>query len=457
MISYTMELKDLTNVFIDTEVSIRGRVHTIRGKGGLSFIVIRDGLHSIQIVVKKNTLGPESFKSLTKLPNESVIDITGTLSKVNEEITFTSFKTFEIQLTEWELISQSGYLPFSIDDASFSGDDFRNEVLQHTRLNSRWLDLRTSIRIETFKIMSTLEHCFREFVIKNGFTGIHTPKLISTKTEGGSNVFDVNYFKTKAYLAQSPQLYKQMMINSDFKRVFEVGPVFRAENCISHRHLCEYTGLDIEMEIPIGKTYHFVLEFIWKMLRYMVSTTYSREQVNIEAIHNKIKFSHLVIPEDPFIINFEDGVKLLNEAGFEQDPLKDLSTANEKELGKLIKEAHNSDLFILDRFPLEERPFYTMPLEEGSQYSRSYDIIMRGEEISSGAQRVHQKDLLVERIASQGINPADLKDYINSFSLGSKPHAGCGIGLERVIMLLLDLGNIRNTSLFPRDPKRINP
>ena len=193
------------------------------------------------------------------------------------------------------------------------------------------------------------------------------------------------------------------------------------------------------------------------MLRFITDQLNQNHSHEIEYIRSKRNFTDLVIPEEPVMIEYTTGVQMLKDAGFEQDPLQDLSTENERELGKLVKEKLGSDLFILDQFPLNERPFYTMPLEKDSLYSRSYDIIMRGEEISSGAQRVSDYNLLLERIAHHGINPKSLSDYVNSFSLGSKPHGGAGFGLERILMLFLDLKNVRNTSLFPRDPKRLFP
>lgn len=491
-----LNLSELSTEYISQEISVRARVHTCRPGGSMCFVVLRDGDFTIQAIANKKELNGSKvetnvtevtggdelnkvaeaieaveaikivdssnenvnhFKNLTKVSLESVIIVEGILVPTAKPVTATFYQNMELKIKRWEMVSEAKPLPFQIDDVNDGGNSHRSDVLQNTRLNNRWMDLRVPVNNNIFKLQSRICEYFRQFLLSNNFQEIHSPKLIGTKTEGGSNVFSAKYFGTDAYLAQSPQLYKQMCINSDMPRVFEVGPVFRAENCTTHRHLCEYTGLDLEMEIKHGHDYHYVTNFLWNLLHFIVSSMHLNNAQEIEYIRSKRPFTDLIIPEDPVMIEYTVGVQMLKDAGFEQDPLQDLSTENERELGKLVKEQLGSDLFILDQFPLNERPFYTMPLEPGSLYSRSYDIIMRGEEISSGAQRVNDYNLLIERITSHGINPQSLSDYVESFSLGSKPHGGAGFGLERILMLTLDLKNVRNTSLFPRDPKRLFP
>lgn len=462
MINY-LDLSELSPEYISKEISVQARVHICRTAGSMCFVILRDGIFSIQSVATKKNLNKDNdsginyFKNLTKVTPESIIIVKGIIKATEFEITSTFYKTMELCITSWEMVSEAEPLPFQIDDVNDGGISHRSDVLQNTRLNNRWMDLRVPVNHIIFKLQSKICQYFREFLIMNNFTEIHSPKLIGTKTEGGANVFNAKYFGTDAYLAQSPQLYKQICINSDMKRVFEVGPVFRAENCTTHRHLCEYTGLDLEMEIKHGYDYHYVTNFLWSLLRFITCELNKNDFNEINYVKSKRQFTDLEIPEVPVVIEYVTGVQMLKDAGFEQDPLQDLSTENERELGKLVKEQTGSDLFILDQFPLDERPFYTMPLEPNSAYSRSYDIIMRGEEISSGAQRVSDYNTLVKRIESHNINPNSLADYVKSFSLGSKPHGGAGFGLERILMLFLDLKNVRNTSLFPRDPKRLFP
>jgi aspartyl-tRNA synthetase len=284
---------------------------------------------------------------------------------------------------------------------------------------------------------------------------IHTPKLISVASEGGANVFNVDFFSNTANLAQSPQLYKQMTINSDFGRVFEIGPVFRAENSFTHRHLCEFVGVDIEMELY--EDYHQLTNFIWNLLSYVMKKLNKKCKQELETISQHSPFEGIIFPEEPIYVSFVEATKMLNKAGYPQSPLEDISTTNEKQLGKLIYEKYNSNMFILEEFPYKERPFYTMQSEKDVDYSKGFDIILRGEEIISGAQREHNYDKLICELKARNIDPESLKDYLESFKYGAKPHGGCGLGLERFVMLFLGLDNIRKTSLFPRDPKRITP
>lgn len=266
---------------------------------------------------------------------------------------------------------------------------------QDTRLDNRVLDLRTPANQAIFRLEAGVCKLFRDILTQNGFTEIHTPKIISAASEGGANVFTVSYFKDSAYLAQSPQLYKQMAIAADFDKVFTVGAVFRAEDSNTHRHLTEFVGLDLEMSFKYH--YHEVLHTIadtftniFKGLR----DNYARE---IEAVGNQYKVEAFKFLEPPLILEFYQGVEMLRNAGIEMDDEEDLSTPNEKLLGRLVKAKYDTDFYILDKFPLAVRPFYTMPDPSNSKYSNSYDIFMRGEEIMSGAQRIHDPDYLIER------------------------------------------------------------
>lgn len=272
---------------------------------------------------------------------------------------------------------------------------------QDTRLDNRVLDLRTPANQAIFRLEAGVCKLFRDILSQKGFTEIHTPKIISAASEGGANVFTVSYFKDSAYLAQSPQLYKQMAIAADFDKVFTVGAVFRAEDSNTHRHLTEFVGLDLEMSFKYH--YHEVLHTIadtftniFKGLR----DNYARE---IEAVRLQYRVEAFKFLEPPLILEFYQGVAMLREAGIEMDDEEDLSTPNEKLLGRLVKAKYDTDFYILDKFPLAIRPFYTMPDPNNSKYSNSYDIFMRGEEIMSGAQRIHDPEYLTERARHHNI------------------------------------------------------
>lgn len=329
------------------------------------------------------------------------------------------------------------------------------KVTQKLRLDNRVLDLRTPANQAIFLIQSKICQFFREFLISKGFQEIHTPKLIATASEGGSNVFKVKYFDQDAYLAQSPQLYKQMAVVSGMSKVFEIGPVFRAEKSFTHRHLTEFTGLDAEMAFEYN--YMEALE-VWQDLLLSVFTRLQNEcQREIDAVASQFgdNVKNLVLKK--CIINWKDAMALLKENGIDHPPLDDLDTVTEKTLGRLVKEKYGTDFYILNKFPSAVRPFYTMPDPEDDNYSNSYDMFLRGEEIVSGAQRIHDSNKLLERAAKLNVDLTPVKDYVDCFKYGAPPHAGLGCGLDRITFLFLGLRNVRRGSLFPRDPKRVTP
>jgi aspartyl-tRNA synthetase len=329
-------------------------------------------------------------------------------------------------------------------------------VLQDTRLNNRVMDLRTPANNAIFKIQSGVGTLFREALLRRNFTEIHTPKLIAGASEGGAAVFKLDYMQLgPACLAQSPQLYKQMAIMGDLEGVFEIGPVFRAEDSNTHRHLCEFTGLDMEMTIK--EHYDEVLDVLDELFVSMFDGLNERFKREIGVVNEQHPFEPLQYCRPSLRLTFEEGVKMLQEAGEEVDPLGDIGTETERVLGRLVKEKYGTDFYMLTRYPLNARPFYTMPAPDDPNYTNSFDIFIRGQEIISGAQRIHDPKLLAERAQACGIEIPTIQPYIDSFKYGAMPHGGCGVGLERVAMLFLNLPNIRKTSMFPRDPKRLTP
>lgn len=239
------------------------------------------------------------------------------------------------------------------------------------------------------------------------------------------------------------------------ERVFEIGPVFRAENSFTNRHLCEFTGLDMEMTIK--EHYFEVLDLLADMFCFIFEKLEERCQTELQVINKQYPFEPFVCKKPVVKLHFKDGVNMLNKAGIEQDHFEDLSTETEKALGQIVKEKYNTDFYMLYGYPTNARPFYTMLDPHDDRYTNSYDFFMRGEEITSGAQRIHEPKLLAEKAEGHGIPPESIQDYIDSFKYGAPPHGGCGIGLERVVKFYCNLYNIRKASLFPRDPRRIAP
>ncbi|XP_067630925.1 aspartate--tRNA ligase, cytoplasmic [Eurosta solidaginis] len=446
----------------DELVWVRGRVHTSRSKGKQCFLVLRQQSSTVQcILVVGERISKQLVKFAGNISRESIIDVQAKVVPVPNKIESCTEQTIELCIEQMFVVSQAKpQLPLQIEDASRPDNPDEPEGLnirvnQDTRLDNRVLDLRTPANQAIFRLEAGVCRLFRDILTAKGFTEIHTPKIISAASEGGANVFTVSYFKDSAYLAQSPQLYKQMAIAADFDKVFTVGAVFRAEDSNTHRHLTEFVGLDLEMAFKYH--YHEVLHTIadtfteiFKGLR----DNYSRE---IAAVNQQFKVEPFKFLEPPLILEFAEGVKMLREVGVETGDEEDLSTPNEKLLGRLVKAKFDTDYYILDKFPLAIRPFYTMPDPHNPIYSNSYDMFMRGEEILSGAQRIHDPDFLIERAKHHGIDISKIAAYIESFRFGCPPHAGGGIGMERVVMLYLGLDNIRKTSMFPRDPKRLTP
>ncbi|KFY78560.1 hypothetical protein V499_02304 [Pseudogymnoascus sp. VKM F-103] len=342
---------------------------------------------------------------------------------------------------------------------STEGGRHSKALPQTYRLNNRIVDLRTTCSQGIFRIQSGISNMFRSYLDSQGFIEIHTPKLQGSATESGASVFEVNYFGRPVYLAQSPQLAKQMCIAADFERVYEIGAVFRAENSNTPRHLTEYTGLDLEMAFE--EHYHETLDLIDEMLKSMWKGLYERYSREIEIISQFYPHESLLWRDETPRLSFSEGIKLLlsdgwtDELGNPPSDTEDLSTRAEIRLGQLVREKYQSDYYILDKFPASARPFYTMPDPGNENFTNSFDIFIRGQEILSGGQRIHDASCLEKRMRRLGVEPEVMNDYIEGFRWAAPPHAGAGIGLERLTFLFLDLGNIRLASLFPRDPKSL--
>ncbi|XP_005187397.1 aspartate--tRNA ligase, cytoplasmic isoform X2 [Musca domestica] len=443
-------------------VWVRGRVHTSRAKGKQCFLILRQNSSTVQcILAVGDKISKQMVKFAGNLNKESIIDIEAVAVGVPTKIESCTEQSLELSIQQLFVVSQAKpQLPLQIEDASRPDNPDDTEGLnirvnQDTRLDNRVLDLRTPANQAIFRLEAGVCRLFRDILTAKGFTEIHTPKIISAASEGGANVFTVSYFKDSAYLAQSPQLYKQMAIAADFDKVFTVGAVFRAEDSNTHRHLTEFVGLDLEMSFKYH--YHEVLHTIGNTFTDIFKGLRDQYSKEIEAVRQQYRVEPFKFLEPPLILQFSEGVAMLREAGVETGDEEDLSTPNEKLLGRLVKAKYDTDFYILDKFPLAIRPFYTMPDPNNPIYSNSYDMFMRGEEILSGAQRIHDPDFLTERAKHHGIDISKIAAYIESFRFGCPPHAGGGIGMERVVMLYLGLDNIRKTSMFPRDPKRLTP
>jgi len=459
-----IDVSVLSSKLNEQSVWIRARLHTSRAKGKQCFFVLRQQQYTVQCIsfVSEDT-SKQMIKFLSRISKESIVDVYATVKKAPSKIESCTQHDVEMQVKKCFVMSPAvPQLPLQIEDASrrVTAEDEKEglsiTVNQDTRLDNRVLDLRTPTNQAIFRIESGVCRLFRDTLSQQGFTEIHTPKIIGCASEGGANVFKVSYFKGSAYLAQSPQLYKQMAIAADFGKVFTVGGVFRAEDSNTHRHLAEFVGLDMEMAFQ--HHYHEVIDTIGNMFTQIFKGLRDNYAKEIETVSAQFPAEPFKFLDPPLRLEYAEGVAMLRAAGVHMEDEEDLSTPNEKLLGRLVRQKYDTDFYILDKFPLAVRPFYTMPDPvEPEKWSNSYDMFMRGEEILSGAQRIHDPDFLCQRAAAHGIAIDTIQAYVDSFRYGCPPHAGGGIGMERVCMLYLGLDNIRKTSMFPRDPKRLTP
>lgn len=482
---------------IGDTVTLRARIHTIRDVSShLVFIVLRQQISTVQAVLaeQNGVITGHMVRWAKRLPLESVVLVRGKLQNPREPITGATTEQAEIKVQQIFLVAQpKETLPFNVYDAdlvlkksddneSGSGSSANSHatdsdgegpprdenhsierheapvITQRVRLTNRIIDLRTPTSQAIFRVNAAICNSFRSHLDKSGFIEIHTPKLQGGASESGSSVFMLDYFGRPAFLAQSPQLYKQMCIAADFKRVYEIGPVFRAENSNTARHLTEYTGLDIEMEIV---HYYDAIRVIDGMLKSIFTALRENFKPERQLIKRHFPHEDLVYPEDTLILPFAQGVRILRESGYvEEDGSlpkedEDLHTRAEIRLGELIKEKYNTDYYILDKFPTSVRPFYAMEDKENSKVTNSFDIFIRGQEICTGGQRIHDIEELEKKMQRLSISAKGMQEYLEGFRLGAPPHAGCGIGLERLVMLYLNLGDVRLGTLFHRDPRSL--
>jgi len=472
-----LDLAHLNNEKSGSSVWIRARIFSVRGKGNSVFFVLRElGNPSITAQAcyfkkKDENESKAMLKFMQDISLESIVDIKGLI--VDANVRSCTITQVEIQIEKFFVVARAPrVLPFLIEDAGHSQAEIEESkdserplagVSLETRLDHRWLDLRTPATNAIFKIRASITKFFRSTLDERGFTEIQSPKLIAGESESGAGVFTTDYFGEVACLAQSPQLYKQMAIAGDLLKVYEIGPVFRAENSNTRRHLCEFTGLDFEMVIQQHyeeaiRTGYYVFAQIFSGIEN--DPTSKEALATIRAIYPN-GLEPPVIPDEPIIIHFAHAVQLLQDDGdTTADQYADLTTAQEIRLGQLVKKLYNNtDFFVVDQYPANIRPFYTMPCPHDSKLSNSYDFFLRGQEICSGAQRCHDPDILKAQLLAKGITSESksLQAYTSAFDHVAPPHAGCGFGLDRVVFLYLGLDNIRQASLFPRDPRRCAP
>lgn len=427
------ELEDLLKAEEGTTIILEGAVHSIRDMGEIAFVILRKREGLIQTVWEEGKTDME----LSEIREGDYIHVTG---QIKDEERAPHGK--EVRLSTIRHLSHvSCPLPLPIDK-------WKLNTSLEAKLDRRSLSLRNIRERARFRIQEGIVRGFRDFLYEQGFTEIHTPKIGAKSAEGGANMFRLSYFHRPAVLQQSPQLYKQMMVGV-FDRVFETGPVFRAEKHNTRRHLNEYTSLDFEM----GYIHSFldICAMETGFLQYtmnLLEKEYSKE----------LKLLNITLPDVEKIpyVRFDEAKRLVSEKYNRKirNPF-DLEPEEEELIGKYFKEEYNADFVFVTHYPSKKRPFYAMDDPEDTRYTLSFDLLYHGLEITTGGQRIHDLSMLEEKIQEKGMTEEGLEQYLDAFRFGMPPHGGLGIGLERLTMQLLGEDNVREACLFPRDMSRL--
>lgn len=432
----TMEIPALLAMPKEGEiVKIHGTVHTIRDMGEVAFVVLRkrDGL--LQCVYEEGT----SKFDLKALKEEAAVELSGRLHKEER-----APHGIEIRIDTLTILSEpAAPLPLPISK-------WKLNTSLEAKLNMRPISLRNLQERAKFRIQEGVVRGFRDFLYSQGFTEIHSPKIGAKSAEGGSNLFRLEYFHRPAVLQQSPQLYKQMMVGV-FERVFETGPVFRAEKHNTKRHLNEYTSLDFEMGYIDG--FEDLMSMETGFLQYMLKLLKEDYQKELDLLK-------ITLPSADKIpaVRFDKAKELVAEKYNRKirNPF-DLEPEEEALIGRYFKEEYGSDFVFVTHYPSKKRPFYAMDDPEDSRFTLSFDLLFDGLEITTGGQRIHDYQALCDKIAARGMTEEGLEQYLDTFKHGMPPHGGLGIGLERLTMQLLGEENVREACLFPRDLNRLEP
>ncbi len=411
-------------------ISLCACVHKLRKMSGFSFVILRTGRYILQSVYDDKVCSG-NFEDLCE---GAYVSIAGKVKKEKRanyglEITLTSFEILSKPSEEYPLHVSNKKLGCSIETSMA----YRSVALRHPEQRA------------VFKVAEGVVSGFREFMLSENFTEIHTPKIVAAGAEGGANIFKLKYFDKDAYLAQSPQFYKQTCV-AFFDRVFEIAPVYRAEKHNSTRHLNEYIGLDFEMAFI--RDMHDVMSMETAMLKYVMNYLADNYAHEIEMLGAKLP----IINDIPSVTFFE----ALDILGKSRNQF-DLDPTDEVRLCEYAKDNFDSEFIFVEKFPGLKRPFYAMDSKDDPKLAESFDLLFRGLEITTGGQRIHDYDEQIAKLKRYNVEPEDLGAYIDIHRYGMPPHGGLGIGLERVVMKLLGLSNIREASLFPRDIHHLDP
>ncbi len=429
---------ELKNKNENENVSILGHVYEIRDLGKLIFLILREKNSLVQVVFKKGVSQEEEFKKAKSVKKESFVEIKGKLKKNDKAIT-----GFEIIGDKINIISVSD-TPLPID---VSG---KIESTLDKRLDWRFIDMKNPKVMGIFLLQSKLVGYMEEFLRKEGFVRIFTSRITNAATEGGADYFPIMYFDKEAFLAQSPQLYKESVLVSGIDRVYDVGMVYRAEPHNTTRHLCEYISFDVEM---VSRGIEDILNLQENLVRYSLKRLINNDE--IKSILERFD-ANINVPKRIPAISFDEALKIAKEMGAKEIEEFDLTPECERKICEYFSNNENVDFVVVKDFPFKKKPFYIMRNEENPNVCYAFDLLYRGLELTSGGQREHRYEERIRNMKEKGIDPETF-DHLRFFRYGMPPHAGFGLGIERFTSLILGLKNVREASLTPRDPDRLIP
>jgi len=428
----------IEDIKVGKEVLLKGWIYEIRSLAKLSFILLRDRTGIVQCIVQGDLM-----KKLSELSLESIIEIKGKVKSANVKAEYAR-KDAEVDVDSLEIISKAEKLPIHVNEKTTTTE-------LNARLDYRWIDLRKPKNLLIFKVWTFMEKAMREFWDKNNFIQIYSPKLMGAPSESGAELFSVDYFGKKAYLAQSPQFYKQMAMAAGFEKIFEIGSVFRANHSHTVRHDTEFTMID--MEISFINSHEDVMKVEEEWICYFLGRIK-------EEYGKKIKETFgldVVVPTLPFPrLTMEEAQKFLKKKGYKGSK-DNLDAEGEKMLFEIVKEKFNHDFVFVTEYPWSARPFYHMKKEGTKDITKSFDLIWRGTEVTTGAQREHRYEILKEQAKDKKINLSLIENYLNFFRYGCPPHGGFAVSPTRFLMLMLGLKNVREVTFLPRDTQRLTP
>jgi len=424
--SYVKELK------VGKKVLLKGWAFEMRSLAKLAFLVLRDSSGMVQCITKES----EIMKSIASLTLESVIEIEGKVKKANVKAEFARGDV-EIEIEKLIILNRAEKLPIHVNEKATEPAEMSK------RLDNRSLDVRKPKIKAIFKIQSTISNGFRKYFYKAGFMEFQPPAIIGTSTEGGTDLFELKYFDRKAYLAQSPQLYKQLMAIS-LEKVFSTSTIWRAEKHDTSKHINEIRQMDIEVAFADDIE---IMKYIETSVQYIVNKVLTECKEEVKLLGLKLK-----VPKAKYL-TYAEAIDVLNKNGFKLKIGDDFEPEAERKLCALYPDT----IVFTYEWPIDIKPFYIWPKDKKKNISGGFDAIYGGVEISSGGQRVHVPEILIQQLKDKGLKPKDFEWYIDAFRFGAPMHSGWSIGLERLTYAICELENIRECTMFPRDRKRLTP